>query len=149
MPEYVNDEWKSRHLLRLRDLRSACPVHGGIIPGFEYKVIEEDERTRTIIDGDGATKMIQKDGSSTIPKYLKFPIETREDWEEFKKRLDPTDPRALSREQDWQNWKKSVEDQRQTCCASAAAACSAGSATGWASRTSRWRAWTTRRGSRR
>ena len=63
------------------------PFDGGFKPGFEYKVLSEDDRHVTILDSDGATKVINKDGASSIPHYLKFPIETRSDWEDFKKRL--------------------------------------------------------------
>jgi len=78
------------------------PFNGDLMPGFEYKVISEDDRHRTILDYDGATKVINKDGASSIPHYLKFPIETRADWNEFKKRLDWTDPTRMPSAEDFE-----------------------------------------------
>ncbi len=72
--------------------RERVPVHVGLHPWFTPRVLEEDERHRIIVDGVGVTLLENKDGSSSIPQFLRFPIETRQDWEEFKKRLDPDDP---------------------------------------------------------
>ena len=112
MPAYVNDEWKANIFFGLESY-IGCPTHQGIIPGFEPRVLAEDERTQTVIAADGATMVIQKGSWSTIPKYLKFPIESREDWNEFKKRLDPSDPARIIPEADWQAWKKSVEPDKR------------------------------------
>jgi len=72
-----------------------APVNLDLIPGFEYKVLEEDDRHVVFIDGSGVTQMSNKSGASSIPKYLRFPLETHADWEEFKRRMDPTDPRRF------------------------------------------------------
>ena len=111
LPEYVSDNGRADVFFGFEGKMGGPPFHTGIMPGFEYRVIEEGERTKTIFDGDGATKLIYTDGSSTIPRYLKFPIETRADWEEYKKRIDPTDPRRYPSETDWANWKKAVENR--------------------------------------
>ncbi len=104
LPKYVSDNGRADVFFGF-ETHLAAPVNIGVIPGFEYKVISEDERSRTIMDWDGATKMVPKDGHSTIPRYLKFPIETRDDWNEFKKRLDPSDPQRYPSEEQWQSWK--------------------------------------------
>lgn len=124
LPEYVDSEWKANIFFGFETYEGVL-MHGGLIPGFETKIISEDDRTRIIQDGDGVQKIIQKEGHSTIPKYLRFPIETREDWNEFKKRLDATDPQRFPKEQDWQNWKKSVENRDKLLVISA------GSLFGW------------------
>lgn len=108
LPRYVSDNYRADVFFGF-ETHVMAPVNGGIIPGFEYRVLEEDDRCRTILDHDGATKTIPKDGHSTIPRYLKFPIETRQDWNEFKKRLDPDDPTRYPSDQDWANWKKAAE----------------------------------------
>ncbi len=110
LPRYVDNNWKADIFFGFVTY-VGVPLHGGLIPGFEYQVLEEDERTRVILDGDGAKKIIYKDGTSTIPRYLKFPIETREDWEEFRKRLDINDPRRVIPEDKWREWKASVENR--------------------------------------
>ena len=91
LPEEITDDGKADRYFGFEP-RAGVPVHLGLIPGFQSRVVEEDEHHRVIIDGEGVTCVVNKDGSSSIPKYLRFPIETREDWEEFKRRLDPETP---------------------------------------------------------
>lgn len=109
LPKYVNSNARADAFFGF-ETNMGIPIHGGIIPGFEIKVLEEDERHRTIIDYDGVIKQVNKDGSSTIPHYIKYPIETREDWNEFRKRLDPTDTRRFLPEDQWEAFKKSAEN---------------------------------------
>jgi uroporphyrinogen decarboxylase len=73
--------------------RKHVPLNLGLLPPFEAKVLEEDERHKIVRDSGGATSLIHKGEQSSIPKYLRFPIESRADWEAFKERLDPDDPR--------------------------------------------------------
>ena len=68
--------------------------HTGLIPSFEPTVIEETETTRIVVASDGVTYQESKVGSS-IPHYIKFPIESRADWEEFKERLKIDDPKRV------------------------------------------------------
>jgi uroporphyrinogen-III decarboxylase len=77
------------------DTKMGIPTHHGLIPHFEHRVLEEDDRHIIYIGGDGVKMMVGKDGEASIPKYLKFPVESREDWESFKHRLDPTDPQRF------------------------------------------------------
>ncbi len=72
--------------------RTGVPVNLGPIPGFEYQVLEETDEHRVVIDSDGAKKILPKDGHSTIPRYLEFPVKDRASWEQFKQRLDPHHP---------------------------------------------------------
>ena len=74
------------------DTKVSIPTHQGLIPGFKHQVLEEDDRHVVYIDSDGAKMMANKSGASSIPMYLKFPVETREDWADFKKRIDPEAP---------------------------------------------------------
>ena len=112
LPKYVTDNGRADIFFGF-ETHMRVPTHGGIIPGFERRVIEENERHRTIVGSDGATKIINKDGSSTIPRYLRFPIETRQDWEEFKKRLDPTDTRRYQSEEEWEQTKNRLAQSDQ------------------------------------
>ena len=113
LPEYVKNNWHADVFFGFEG-KIGAPVHGGQIPGFQSKVLEEGDRYRKIIDGDGATKIVYTDGSSTIPRYLKFPVETRQDWEELKKSFDPTLPSRYPSDEDWENWKKSVAVENRT-----------------------------------
>ncbi len=72
--------------------RAGVPVSLGLIPAFEYQVLEETAEHRIIRDGDGVKKMVPKDGHDTIPRYLEWPLSDRASWDEFRQRLDPHDP---------------------------------------------------------
>ena len=91
LPEEINDNGKGDFYFGF-EMIAYCSGDYGFRPGFEHKVIEEDDRHVIYQDGAGVTMMENKSGESSIPKYLKFPVETREDWENFKHRLDPNDP---------------------------------------------------------
>lgn len=91
MPGWVDNEVRGEQFFQL-ERRECFPANVGMNPGFTQQVVEEREKTRIILDGGGVLCEVPKDGHSTIPHYLKFPIETRADWLEFRKRLDPGDP---------------------------------------------------------
>jgi len=73
------------------------PFNGGLVPPFEggWEVIEERGETVVMRRPDGLVWEQQADGMHTIPHYIKFPIENRDDWKRFKERLDPDDPRRF------------------------------------------------------
>lgn len=60
---------------------------GGVIwmnPPFESKQVDETETTYIIMNGDGLTAEISKDGHSTIPHFMTATIQTPEDWQRAK-----------------------------------------------------------------
>ncbi len=64
------------------------PVKNGLFPRFEYKILEEKKDCRIIQSDEGLICEVPRTGES-IPKYLKYGIENREDWEMYKaERLD-------------------------------------------------------------
>lgn len=63
--------------------RYAVPVRLGVWPEFEAKVLEEQEDYKVIQNEEGATCLVHKDGAPSMPHYLRYPIETREDWQKF------------------------------------------------------------------
>jgi len=69
-------------------------IHLGLLPGFEYKVLEEKGDHITIQDGDGATaEMIRPELGASIPRYIRYAIETRADWEKVRdEKLNPDTP---------------------------------------------------------
>lgn len=105
LPEYVTDNAKTNAYFGVSTWEYT-PFKVGIEPDFQYQVIEEDERHKIVIDIDGVTKQVMKDGSSTLPKYIKFPIESRGDWDEFKKRLDPRSSGRVPSAEAWSGWLK-------------------------------------------
>ena len=59
------------------------PVNLLFEPMFEYRVLEEDEEHRIVVDEMGITKQIRKDESS-IPRFLQWPVRNWSDWEKLK-----------------------------------------------------------------
>ncbi|NCO95794.1 MAG: hypothetical protein COY42_30120 [Armatimonadetes bacterium CG_4_10_14_0_8_um_filter_66_14] len=68
--------------------------HGGWFfpkPPFEHKVVEEDDRTILYVNHEGILMRERKDHSySSMPQFVRFPVETREDFRVFwKERMQP------------------------------------------------------------
>ena len=56
----------------------------GPVPEFEYKVIEEDDKTRLYINHEGILMREFKEHADTsMPQFVKFPVETVEEFELF------------------------------------------------------------------
>lgn len=91
LPKEIDDEAKANKFFGF-DYREEAPINVDLCPHFEYKVLEETDVHLIIRDGDGVKCEIKKDGTSSIPHFLEFPIKNRQDWNEFKKRLDPSTP---------------------------------------------------------
>ncbi len=92
------------------DALAHAPINLGLIPGFSYEVLDEVGEYRIYRDGDGVIKKIRKDTPPpAMPQYLKFPLQTREDWNDFKKRLDPNNPHRIPG--NWDELKKGVRSK--------------------------------------
>lgn len=92
LPPHVRDNQEAeRHFgLEGTSLITTLPVETGLFPLFEYKVLDEKGEYKVIQAEDGVICKIS-DRFTSIPEYLKYPIESREDWERFKReRLDYT-----------------------------------------------------------
>ncbi len=96
---FGQDENVERHTMPLNTT--------GPIPGFEAKVLED--RGDEVIMQDGLGVILRtKKRMGSIPQYLKFPVENPKEWEKFKERLDPDDPRRFPA-----NWKDLVAEYKQ------------------------------------
>ncbi|MCX7038803.1 MAG: hypothetical protein NT005_06690 [Spirochaetes bacterium] len=93
MPREIDTEKKANRYFGF-DRFELSPVNdwNWLCPPFEEKVLAEDERHRTIIDKEGCTCIVNKDGSSSIPHVLDYPLKDRESWLRIRERLDPRDP---------------------------------------------------------
>jgi uroporphyrinogen decarboxylase len=68
------------------------PVKNGLWPEFEEKVLETRGGRRLVQNKQGALCEMT-DSDSSIPRYIKFAVETRADWDRLKEeRLDPGTP---------------------------------------------------------
>jgi len=92
--------------------RTYLPAHVEIAPSFEPQVVEETDKYRIVIDGEGVKQKVFKDGSSTIPHYIEFGLKNRRDWEEkFKPRLDANLPARYPKNRvNWQEMKGQLND---------------------------------------
>ncbi len=77
------------------------PVSTGLNPAFEEEVIERKEESVVMRTSDGiiAERFLHDSDRSSIPHFIRFPVETPDDWMEIKERYRLDDPiRALSDE---------------------------------------------------
>ena len=91
LPDNIQDNWTAERYFGF-DFYKEASVSLGLIPSFEKKVIEERGEHQIIQDENGSICEVKKVGAS-IPRYIKLPIETREDWEVFKEKLNPDEPK--------------------------------------------------------
>lgn len=71
--------------------RGTVPVNLGLIPGFEHKVISEEDGIITEQGGDGVISRWSRTGNSTR-QFVRFPVQNRADFLEIRKRLDASTP---------------------------------------------------------
>lgn len=91
LPENINNDWDTERYFGF-EYYSATGANSGLFPGFESKILEIKGDHQIVQAGDG---VIYEESltSRSIPKYIKFPIETREDWVRFRdEQLNPDAP---------------------------------------------------------
>lgn len=96
LPEEYDSIWKIERYFGV-DPVEHVPFKSGLIPPFEggWEVLEEGEDWRRVRLPDGTIQREKTTGVRTIPHFEKMPIEGRDDWQRFKERLDPDDPRRF------------------------------------------------------
>jgi uroporphyrinogen decarboxylase len=95
--------WQEGNVYFGLDTDKSIPLTVNLCPEFTTEVLEEHENHRIIRNNEGIICQVFTDGSSSIPHFLKFPIETHADWERFRdERLDPHVERYLC---DWEQTK--------------------------------------------
>lgn len=70
-----------------------------IVPRYDPEILEEDERSVIMINHVGQTIKLLKDHAQNMPMYMDHPVHDWDTWKEYKKRLDPDDPRRWPK--DW------------------------------------------------
>ena len=96
------------------------PVSERMIPMFEEKILEEKETSRIVQDWKGniceisneyPVEYLRNPVDFVTRRWIKCPVETREDWEQIKGRYDPNDParypkdpQALAAELERRTW---------------------------------------------
>jgi len=88
------------------DRYERVPINLNLVPPFKEEVLEEKGNIRTIRDSSGIVKQVVRDGLQTIPHYISFPVKNRDDFAEFRKRLNPDSPCRLPAY--WEDYKRCV-----------------------------------------
>lgn len=101
------------------DKRQFLNVNLGMIPHFESEVIEETDRYIVMRDGQGILRKGMKEGTvrgtrPSMDQYLRFAVETPEDFAELRKRYDATDP--LRHPENWDELVAASRDREHPIC---------------------------------
>lgn len=87
------------------DAFATAPFNPGLIPGFGYKVLEQNDEYEIYQDGDGVIKKkIKGVVYPAMPQYIEYPLKGREQWADFKKRMNPDEPSRFPA--NWEDLKK-------------------------------------------
>lgn len=87
------------------DRYELAPIHIGLMPAFKAEILEQDETTEVYRDEFGILYRRVRKGR-TIPQYIRFPLATRDDWNDFKRRLNPDSPARYPLY--WEDYKRCV-----------------------------------------
>jgi len=75
------------------DRFETVPINMGLCPGFEQETLEDTGEYEIYRDADGVIKKKLKNvPPPAMPQYLEYPLKGKEQWPEFKKRLNPDSP---------------------------------------------------------
>ncbi|OPZ19586.1 MAG: methylcobalamin:coenzyme M methyltransferase [candidate division BRC1 bacterium ADurb.BinA364] len=99
------------------DRREFIHFNGQAIPPFRQEVLESSEEYEILRDSKGRVRKALKAGAiggarMSMDQYLRFAVETPEDWAEVKKRFDPRDARRY--EANWREVSPAQWKARQT-----------------------------------
>jgi len=93
---YLGDMFEGEPLFRL-DRRGFARLHTGMIPSFEYEVIEETERHIVARHTNGVITRALKEGTVrgtrlSMDTYISHPVTDRASWNDVKRRYNPDAP---------------------------------------------------------
>lgn len=78
------------------DRKERVAINWGMVPPFDKITLEETDEYEVYIDTDGVKsrrfKAPKKGSVTAMPQWLEFPVKTREDFQEMKKRFNPDSP---------------------------------------------------------
>ena len=87
----------------------SCWMYGesqGPLPAFEETVLEEND-DHSIVRNYLGQKVCQKKNVTSMPHFLEYPIRSRKDWQNYRKRLDPYSPGRYP-----DNWETLVQERK-------------------------------------
>jgi len=91
-------------------LREQVDVSMGFVPAFRRTILEQTDRYRIVRRETGVTaKEFRGEHSFRMPEWLRYPLETREDWEKkIKPRLEANSPKRYPKD-----WDSKVREWRR------------------------------------
>ncbi|OGS27008.1 MAG: hypothetical protein A2297_02980 [Elusimicrobia bacterium RIFOXYB2_FULL_48_7] len=109
LPENIKTDQEVEKYLGLEGIEiiNRMPVKNQLYPGFEPKVLEDHGDYQIILDKERNTCKVLKNGSS-MPQFIKYGLETKDDWKIHKERLDFTTEGRIG------DIKKAVKEAHET-----------------------------------
>lgn len=90
LPPEVKDEASAYAYFGIEGWGTWAPVNVmGLVPGFGWTKLAEDEEHITYRDHEGAVARINRHGHKSIPHFLEFAVKDRASWERFREHLRP------------------------------------------------------------
>lgn len=90
------------------DAKLQCGVDLWMLPRYEERIICEDDETITKLSDRGVVMRTFKSADAmSMPEHIEYPVKTRADWEELKKRYNPFDEERFPAD-----WKERCERWR-------------------------------------
>ena len=80
------------------DPRPSCGVNFGMVPAFEKVILEQTDDRVLYIDERGVKQAELHDRQQSMPHWLDFPLKTRADWRDMRKRYDPASPQRYPKD---------------------------------------------------
>ena len=108
LPEDVRTEAEAYAYFGIEDW-AVAPIEVMIHPRPAMKIIEENANYTIWSDTDGAIRKEIREGVKSIPSYLRFAIESAEDWKKMKPQMDPTNPDRYPA--DWEEQVRAYADR--------------------------------------
>lgn len=96
----------------LRLMGHILPVDIGPIPRYKLQLLNETDRYLEFLTETGAKARRSKTGEYSwynMPMFIDFPVKDRETWYEYRKRLDPNDPRRYPKDWDAEAYARAFE----------------------------------------
>lgn len=99
--------------------RGFAHINVGLFPGFDYEVLDEDERYITARHWNGIVTKALKEGTingvrTSMDQYVAHPVTDRASFQEIKKRYDPSAP--IRYPQWWDEWVRIWETRDYPLC---------------------------------
>ena len=64
-----------------------------LLPTFDEKVLEEDDKVQVVRRcGGEVVRILKNSPPPAMPQWVRYPLQSRQDWQDYKRRLDPADP---------------------------------------------------------